>query len=344
MIREAYINYLDYYLPDGSLTNEMIIAEHPEWSAEKISEKTGIFSRPVAGKDEFASDLAIKSSMNLFKNSGVSPDSLDFLLYCTQSPDYFLPTTACILQNELHLSNSAGALDFNLGCSGYVYGLSMAKSLILSGQSRNILLITSETYSKYIHPKDKGNKTIFGDGAASTIISEEPTGNIRAKIRDFVFYTDGKGYNRLIVKNGASRNRHSIGKDEYNEDGSFIRNDDNLYMDGKAIFEFTVFIVPPLIDQALKKNNLKKEEIDLFIFHQANAFMMHSVRKRCQIPEDKFFVFLRDCGNTVSSTIPIALKEAFNQNRIKPGMKILLTGFGVGLSAAAGVIEICKCE
>lgn len=338
---DAYINFIEYYLPEQRLTNEMINAEHPEWSADKISSKTGIYSRPIAGRNEFASDMALNASHKLFLKSGINPEKLDFLLYCTQSPDYFLPTTACILQDQLHLPNSAGALDFNLGCSGYVYGLSLAKSLILGGQAENMLLITSETYSKYIHPKDKGNKTLFGDGAAASSVTAQPDGDFRAKMRDFVFYTDGKGHDRLIVKNGGIRYRNVHGSDEFNEEGSFSKNDSYLYMDGKAIFEFTNFIVPPLIDKALSKNRLKKEEIDLFIFHQANAFMMHTVRKRCQIPDEKFFIFIKDCGNTVSSTIPIALKEAFNQGRVKPGMKILLAGFGVGLSAAVGVLEIC---
>ena len=336
---DAYINYIDYYLPEKRLTNEMINAEHPEWTANKISEKTGIYSRSIAADDEFASDMAVKVSQKLFLNQGISPESLDYLLYCTQSPDYFLPTTACTLQERLGLPNSTAALDFNLGCSGYVYGLSLAKSLVLSGQAERMLFITSETYSKFIHPRDKSNKTLFGDGAAATIISSLPEGDINIKILGFVYYTDGKGYDKLIVKNGAIRNRTSNGVDELSEDGSFFRNESYLYMDGKAIFEFTSFIVPPLIDRALLKNNLKKEDIDLFIFHQANAFMMQVVRKRCQIPEEKFFIYLKDCGNTVSSTIPIALKEAHDQGRIKPGMKILLAGFGVGLSAAVGVLE-----
>ncbi len=338
---DAYINFIDYYLPEKRLTNEMINAEHPEWSADKISSKTGIYSRPITGKDEFASDLAVHASQKLFQNAEVSPGNLDFLLYCTQSPDYILPTTACILQDRLSLPNSAGALDFNLGCSGYVYGLSMAKGLLSAGQSQNLLFITSETYSKYIHPKDKGNKTLFGDAAAATIVSTRTEGDIKAKILDFSFYTDGKGYDRLIVKAGGLRYRSEDSKDEFDADGSFVKNDINLYMDGKAIFEFTNFIVPPLLDRALDKNGLKKDEVGLFIFHQANAFMMQTVRKRCQIPEDKFFIHLKDCGNTVSSTIPIALKEAFTQGRIKPGMKIVLAGFGVGLSAAIGVIEVC---
>jgi len=337
---EAYLNFIDYYLPENRLTNDMIHSEYPEWSVEKISEKTGIYSRPISGKNEFASDMAVKASKILFSNSGISPTTIDFLLYCTQSPDYFLPTTACILQDRIGLTNQIGSLDFNMGCSGYVYGLSLAKSLIVGGQSENLLFITSETYSKYIHPKDRSNKTLFADGSAASIISPYPKGNINARILDFVFYTDGKGYDRLIVKNGAIRYRYNKGIDEYNQDGSFYKNDDYLYMDGKSIFEFTSFIVPPLVDRALLKNNLSKENIDLFIFHQANNYMLQVVRKRCNIPEDKFFIYIRDCGNTVSSTIPIALKEAFNQAKIKPGMKILIAGFGVGLSAAVGILEI----
>jgi len=278
-------------------------------------------------------------TIKLFLSKEISPDSLDYLLFCTQSPDYFLPTTACTLQERLGLPNQAGALDFNLGCSGYVYGLSLVKSLIISGQAERILFITSDTYSKFIHPRDKSNKTLFGDGSAATIISSSPEGNLNAKILDFVYYTDGKGYDKLIVKNGALRNRTAKGVDEVNEDGSFFRNESYLYMDGKGIFEFTSFIVPPLLERALLKNNLNKEDIDLFIFHQANAFMMQVVRKRCQIPEEKFFIHLKDCGNTVSSTIPIALKEAQVQGKIRPGMKILLAGFGVGLSAAVGILE-----
>jgi 3-oxoacyl-[acyl-carrier-protein] synthase III len=337
---DAYLNFIDYFLPADKLTNEMINSDHPEWSADKISQKTGIYSRSIAGENEFASDLAISAAKNLFDKVSIKPGEFDFLLYCTQSPDYFLPTTACILQDKLGLPNSAGALDYNLGCSGYIYGLSLAKGILKSEQSKRLALITSETYSKYIHPRDKGNKTIFGDAASISVLSDSPGGDISAKIRDFSFYTDGKGFDKLIVKNGGIRNRIAPGLDEFDQEGMFLRNDSNLYMDGKAIFDFTSFIVPPLIEKVLEKNNLSRNDIDLYVFHQANAFMMQTVRKRCQIPEDKFFIHLKDCGNTVSNTIPIALKEASRQNRINSGMKVLLAGFGVGLSAAACVIEI----
>lgn len=335
----AYINDINYFLPQKRLTNQMINQMHPEWSVDKISAKTGIYSRPIADDDVFASDLGVNAANRLFEQSGIDRSAIDFIIFCTQSPDYFLPTTACTLQARLGLPKSAGALDYNQGCSGFVYGLGLAKGLIVSGQANNILLITAETYSKYINPKDKSNKTIFGDAAAATIISNKPAGAINGAVQDFVYYTNGEGFDKLIVKNGGAKYLNETGVDILDDEGAFIRNDDNLYMDGKAVFEFTSFVIPPLIDQVLEKNKLTRDDIDLYVFHQANDFMLQTVRKRCKIPEDKFFIYLKDCGNTVSSTIPIALTEAQSQGRLKPGMKVLIAGFGVGLSAAFTILQ-----
>lgn len=339
MANQVYINGIDYFLPENRLTNEMINQMHPEWSVDKISAKTGIYSRPIANQDVFASDLGIVAANKLFKKIEIDKNTIDFIMFCTQSPDYFLPTTACTIQDRLGLPKTAGAIDYNLGCSGFVYGLGLAKGMIMSGQAERILLITAETYSKYIHPKDKSNKTIFGDAGAAIIVSNKPIIELNGSVLDFVYYTDGSGFDKLIVRNGSIKHKNETGVDIFNEEGAFVRNDDNLYMDGKAIFEFTAFVIPPLIDQVLIKNNLKREDIDLYVFHQANDFMLQTVRKRCNIPEDKFFIHLKESGNTVSSTIPIALVEAEKLGRLKPGMKVLLAGFGVGLSAAFTILQ-----
>jgi 3-oxoacyl-[acyl-carrier-protein] synthase-3 len=200
------------------------------------------------------------------------------------------------------------------------------------------LLITAETYSKYINSLDKSNKTIFGDGASAAIISKNNIG-ISGAIKKFSFYTDGFGYDKLIVKNGGLRNKNGRGLDVFDEDGNFIYNDSNLFMDGKAIFDFTAFNVPRIVDSIIIKNDLTIGDIDLFIFHQANIFMIDFIRKRCKIPEEKFFIFVENCANTVSSTIPIAIKEAIGQNRIQRGSKVLLIGFGVGLSIAGTIVD-----
>jgi len=209
---KAKIKALSYYLPTNVLTNQAINDEFPEWSVEKISAKTGIYNRHIAGVAEFSSDMAIKAAELMFREHNISPSSIDFILFCTQSPDYFLPTTACIIQNKLGVPTTAGALDFNLGCSGYVYGLALAKGLILAGIAKNLLLITAETYTKFIHPKDKSNKTIFGDAASATLITRDDG---FAEILEFDLGTDGSGADiwstiLRLVSSGTRWSKHLL--------------------------------------------------------------------------------------------------------------------------------------
>ncbi len=336
----AYINYISSYLPQHLRSNEDIARRHPEWSVEKISLKVGIEQRHIAAHEETAGDMAEKAARKLFTDYGIDPKSIDFVLLCTQSPDYFLPSTACILQNRLGLSKHCGAFDYNLGCSGYVYGLGIAKGFILSGQAKRVLLLTAETYTKYISDDDKGNKTIFGDGATATLVSSETIeGSLDLEIGSLSYGTDGAGAENLIVRNGASRHTIRDGKNEYDDDGMFVRNDDYLYMDGKAIFNFTAFEVPKLVKENLDANQISLDKIDLFIFHQANAYMLDIVRKRCGIDAAKFFVDIKNVGNTVSNSIPIALLKAKVLGRIEDVNHILISGFGVGLSMAAVILS-----
>ena len=329
---KANIKAISYYLPEAILSNDLINQEFPEWDIEKISSKTGINSRHISAKDEFSSDMAVKAAEKLFVEHNIDKSTIDFLLFCTQSPDYFLPTTACIIQEKLGLNTTIGALDFNLGCSGFVYGLSLAKGLIAGGMAKNVLLITSETYSKFIHSKDKSNKTIFGDAAAATLISSEEG---FCTIGNFIFGTDGKGAENLIVKQGGMRYPVSNNNEDISDEFGNVRNDKNLFMNGTEIFNFTGEFVPKLTEAILEKSNLTKDNIDLFIFHQANKYMLNHLRKKIKIPEEKFFISMQHCGNTVSSTIPIALYEAQKENRLSNCHNLILAGFGVGYSWAA---------
>lgn len=336
---KAKINFISYYLPEGTLTNSDLNQTFPEWSVDKISEKTGIHSRHIADEQTFSSDLAVQAADRLFSEHGVDRQTIDYLILCTQSPDYYLPTTACLVQDRLGLPTTCGAFDFNLGCSGYIYGLSIVKGLIESHQARNVLFITAETYSKFIHPKDKSIRTIFGDGAACTLITgvDEP----QDSIFQFVLGTDGKGGPNLIAKTASLREKNNATLDiEFTDSYGNTRTGGSLYMNGQDIFSFTLKSVPKLIDDTLKKNNIKREQVNLFILHQANRFMLDALRRRIDIPEEKFFMFMENCGNTVSSTIPIALYEAIQQGRAKKGDIILLAGFGVGYSWGATLIEI----
>lgn len=330
---EAYIKAISYYLPEKVVTNEQLIEEFPEWSVEKIAKKVGINERHIAADDETAGDMAFKAAEKLIAENNVDKAEIDFVLLCTQSPDYFLPSTSCIIQNRLGLPTKCGAFDFNLGCSGYEYGLAVAKGFIMSGVAKNILLLTAETYNKHIHPKDKGNRTIFGDGASASLISTDGF----SKIGEFVLGSDGSGYDRLIHKTGAMRHYQPMNDFHEDENGTLLSSD-HLFMDGKAIFDFTSDIVPPMIDETLKKNNLTSEDVDLYVFHQANKYMINYLRKLMEIEKDKFYVFMETVGNTVSSTIPIALCEAQKEGRLHGN--VVLAGFGVGLSYGATIIKV----
>lgn len=330
---KAYIDAIEYYLPEKVLTNTEIAERFPEWSAEKVASKVGITERHISGDDETATDMAYQAAEKLFKaNVGVR-EQIDFLLLCSQSVDYKLPSSSCILQNRLGLKTSCGAFDFNLGCSGYEYGLAVAKGLIVSGIATNILLLTAETYTKYIHPEDKGNMTIFGDAATATLISTEGF----AEIGEFVLGTDGSGSEGLIVKTKGARIPNVTGNKTEDENGN-VHWDDHLFMDGKAIFDFTSESVPAMTEELLKKENLKQDDIDLWVFHQANKYMINYLRKLMCIDKDKFYVYMDKVGNTVSSTIPIALVEAKKEGRLHG--KVLLAGFGVGLSWGGTILRV----
>lgn len=330
----VYIKAISHYLPEKLVTNEELLQEFPEWSVEKVAQKVGVDARHVASENETAGDMAEKAARKLFGEYSVNPESIDFLLLCTQSPDYFLPSTACVLQDRLGIPTSAGAFDYNLGCSGCIYGMALAKGLISAGIAKNVLLLTAETYNKYLHPSDKSNRSIFGDGAAACLISTEGFAEIGA----FVLGTDGSGYRHLIVETGAARHKESTGHKSTDDDGH-IRRDDYLYMDGSAIFNFTLDAVPAMMQSILDKNRLEKEQIDYYVFHQANKFMLNTIRKVCALPKDKFYINLSTTGNTVSSTVLIGLKDCLDNHSIKTGDTVMITGFGVGLSWGGTILK-----
>jgi 3-oxoacyl-[acyl-carrier-protein] synthase-3 len=337
---KAYLQAISFYFPQECLTNDEIFVRYPEWNVEKISSKTGIHNRYISAADETACDMAEKAANIFFDEHRIDKASIDFIILCTQSPDYFLPTTACILQNRIGLKNDCGAFDYNLGCSGFVYGLGISKGLIVSGQAERVLLITSETYSKYINPLDKSSRTIFGDAASVSLITSEIIHSFyNLEILEFSYKTIGSGFEYLIVETGGMRKPQKGTYHDEVADGSFIRNRDNLWMDGKAVFDFAVYNIPSHIQQNMHKNSVLISDIDLFVFHQANKYMLEFLQKRCRIPKERFYINLVEGGNTVSSTIPIALKKAIQSAIVKDGMVIQLCGFGVGLSIGSVILK-----
>jgi 3-oxoacyl-[acyl-carrier-protein] synthase-3 len=327
-----------FFLPSEALSNDSLAAEYndPKWSASKIYRKTGIRSRPVV-KDELVSDLAVVAAERLFEEHGIDRSAVDFLLLCTQSPDYFLPTTACLVQDRLGLPVTTGALDFNLGCSGFVYGLALAQGLLIAGTASKVLLIMSETYTRHIHPLDKSVRTIFGDAATATLLDADDL----PRIGKFVLGTDGSGAPNLIVPAGGMARPRSeeTAKEETDEAGN-VRSMDHIYMNGPEIFSFTLRAVPDLVRETLRKNELSDDEIDLYVFHQANRFILENLRDRLEIPEERFYIDVEETGNTVCATIPIALRNALDKGLIREGSKVLLAGFGVGYSYGATVLRL----
>jgi len=318
------IKQIEYYLPEGILTNEELEKAYPEWSATKLEKKVGIKQRHIAGPNETSLDLATKAAIKVLEKE--DKDLIDFVLFCTQSPDYLLPTSACLLQSRLGLKTSIGALDFNLGCSGYVYGLALAKGLINAKLCKNVLLVTGETYSKFIAEDDISNRSIFGDAGTATIVaySEEDM------LGEFIFGTDGNGAENLIVNGISARNFYTLKEVDR----------PTLFMNGPEIFNFTIETIPPLVQKVINKNKLQLSEIDYFILHQANKYILEFLISEIGLDKSKCHIDMLDYGNTVSNTIPIALKDAFDRRIIQKGDKVLLAGFGVGYSWASTIITI----
>lgn len=328
------VTAIEYYLPEKFLTNDALAHEFSDWDPLRIEKKTGVRQRHIAAEGETSLDLAVKAGRKVLKRVGC--ENIDFLIVCTETPDYYLPPNACLLQERLGLSTNVGAMDINMGCSGYVYGLSVAKGLIVSQAASNILFITTETYSKLIHPQDRVNRTIFGDGAAATLITRDSLDGICS----FVFGTDGAKAHNLIVKNGGLRHRYDASAPTQEDETGNVSSDNHLYMNGPEIFKFMISTLPSLFSDLLDRNRVTLEQIDYIVFHQANKFMLEYIRDKLSIPVELFHIDIRDTGNTVSASIPIALKDAWDGGRIRPGSRIILAGFGVGLSWAGTIIHL----
>lgn len=333
----ARIRAVATYLPGAVLTNDVLAeAFQHSWSADRILEKTGISERRIAAPDETALDLGVAAVAKLFA-AGHDPVSVDFLIFCSQAADYVLPPSACILQDRAGLPRTMGALDINVGCAGYVYGLALATGLIASGAARTVLLVTADTYSKFINPQDRSVRTLFGDGAAATLIAADDS----ASIGPFVFGTDGRGAHSLIVESGGARLPRSAatGAEQTDEFGN-VRSRDNLFMDGGAVMSFTLREVPPLWARLKARAGVDDADFDLVLLHQANRFMLDALVKKLKLDPAKVPYFFEKIGNTVASSIPFALEDALASGRARPGACVGMLGFGVGLSWAGCVARL----
>ncbi len=316
---KAYINNIENFLPKTKEFNTDLLRA-AKFSEDKISrmiKKIGINSRRIAEEDEYSNDLAVKSAKKILKH--INKNKIDYLIFCSNTPEYSLPTNACIIQDKLKLKTSIGAFDIILACSGYIYSLSVAKSLIISKQAKNILLITSDTYSKFIKKENVNTRVLFGDGSSSTLISTNKNHKGSLEIENFVCGTDGSGFKNAVIPNFGARYWNNK-----------IDNGDYLDLNGPGIYEFALKRVPYVVKEYLKKNLLSIDKVDYFVFHQANEYIIKNLQIKLKIPKNKVLMNMSSIGNTSSSSIPIVLSKYLD--KIKKNKKIVLVGFGGGLS------------
>ena len=323
------IKKIEYYLPEKVITNLDLARNNPEWNIEKVEEKSGVKKRHIAEADETALDLAIKVVEKLFSSGDINKESIDAIIFCTQSQDYIMPGNSFLIHKHFNFNQNVWTFDYNLACSGYIYGLAMTRGLIETGLAKNILLINSETYSKYINPKDRSTSILFGDGAAASVVSSENS----AGIIDIILSSSGEKFDAFYIPAGG----HKIPKSTLTKDISVDlsgneKNLENIHMNGFAVWQFISKNVSKQVNTLLERNHLSANDIDLFVFHQASKLTLDSLVKTLKLDKDKVFVNLQDIGNTVSASVPIALKDAEESGKLKKGDLILLSGFGVGLS------------
>lgn len=332
----AIITHIEYYLPEKIVSNKDLQDEFPQWDVDKIQTKSGVTSRHIAEKEETALDLSIKACEKLF--SKFDKSKIDGIIYCTQSPDYIMPSNSFLLQRHFELNEQLFCYDFNHACTGYIYGLMMANSFIKSGLAKNVLLVTADTYSKYINPADRSTRVLFGDAAAVTIV--EATNQADKGIIDLEVATFGNGFDKFIIPAGGARLPQSPETAIPTTDilGN-VRTKNNIKMDGMAVWSFINSKVPDQIKGLLERNQLTIKDIDQIVFHQASLMTLDSLVKILNLEKDKVFINIHNLGNTVSASIPIALKDAMNNGRIKENECILLSGFGVGLAYGTIIIN-----
>lgn len=312
------------HLPERVVTNEDLARDHPEWEMTRTVTKTGITRRHCAADNEWSSDLAIQAVQKLLSEQPSARGKIDFILCCTQTPDHLLPSMACRIQHACGFDTNLGAMDINMGCSGYVYGLSMASALLNSGEATGVLLVTADVYTKLLSPHDRNTHSIFGDAATATlVVNQEDDASPGMIIGPTARGTDGGGYDSLVAQGSAM-------KPAQGERG--------LYMNGPEVFAFTLNRIPGLVARLLEKSRLTLQDISLVVPHQANAFMLESLRSALDIPHEKFVISMQETGNTVSSSIPLALLTAGFPFKHRNLGRVLLLGFGVGFSWAGTLL------
>jgi 3-oxoacyl-[acyl-carrier-protein] synthase-3 len=328
------VSKIEFYLPQTILTTEEL-SEQFNRDFQLTLKNTGIRKRHIRKLNQIGSDLGFEAAKKLLDNFPKYYSKIDFVIFCTEGLDYKAPTTSSTLHHRLGLKEECGCIDMPMGCAGYIYGLSLADSVIKSENATCVLFIAADIPTSVIHSGDFDMRVLFGDAGTATIIEKKETGGFGK----FVFGNDGSGAKNLLVERGSTRSPIDI--DYINEHAEEPENlaHGRMYMNGLEITRFSLAKVPDLLNKILQKNNILFDEIDLFVFHQASSIILNALKRKCKIPDSKFYVFLEEVGNTVSCSIPIALYHAELEGKLVRGNRVMLIGFGVGYSWGGTILE-----
>lgn len=331
------IEAIEYCLGQKKITNAQLQIENPAWDMSKTVERTGVLSRPIAEDGTTALDLGYEASISALNQLKHGVSEVDALIFCTQTPDYKLPPNSSLLHGRLEMADQVMSFDINHACSGFMYGVGIARSLIASDSAKKVLLVTADTYSRLIHPNDRSIRPLFGDGAAATIISQQDP---LMQILDMSFGTSGKKADRFIVENGGSRNKIFENEEDIKLDRSGrIHSPNHIVMDGIGLLSFFNNVVPKSVLDLLKKNNKSMSDISMFIFHQASQLALEGIARTLKIPQSKMVIDMADTGNLVSSSIPVLMANLIKKKSFSKGQYVILCGFGVGLSWGTALVQ-----
>lgn len=328
------ISKIDFYLPDSILTTEELARDF-EKDFDIVYKNTGIQKRHIRASDQIGSDLGFEAAKKILDKYPVYYSKVDFIIFCTEGLDYKAPTTSSTLHYRLGLKEGCGCIDMPMGCAGYIYGLSLADAIIKAENASCVLFIAADIPTSVIHSKDFDMRALFGDAGTATIIEKKNAGGFGK----FIFGNDGEGIKNLLVERGSTRSPIDIQYiNEYKDEIGNLAHG-RMSMNGLEITRFSLEKVPDLLVKTLEKNLMAFEDIDLFVFHQASSIILKSLKRKCKIPDSKFYVYLENVGNTVSCSIPIALYHAELEGKLKRGDRIMLLGFGVGYSWGGTILE-----
>ncbi len=329
--QNCFLRGISHVLPNNLVDNSAVFSSKPGVDVTRLTAKTGVARRHICGGMDTASSLGTAAATRVLSEFGIAEEDVDTLIVGSQSPDFTLPGNSHILHANLGLRKRCAAFDVTLGCSGFTYGMWLARSLILSGSSRCVLLVSVDTYSRFCDDRDVATSCLFGDGAGAAVFSAS-SDNAIAEIGHSVLFSDGSGVSSLLVREGAGSSLQ-----QQANSGSFAR--PVLYMNGPEVFNFALREVKPAVDELLLECGLSMADIDLFLLHQANAFMLEHLRKKLGVSEDRLPVDVSETGNTVNASIPVLISRMRARGLLRGGQRSVVVGFGVGLSWAATLVN-----